>query len=215
MKIKQLFIVFLGACLLCSSLTGTAQASKWGSILGNIFSGSDSGSSENYHPVSIVGKVIDSDEVPIQGIKVTIESEHGKSWSTHTDTNGNYKLNVLGAQNLIFTISGEGWRTIRWTDYIGSQKEQVRNGQLHHDYITGKVTDRNGNPMHWVKLTFEANGGTKGVVTVYTDEKGNYKATLPIDGYYWMNVSQDGYETYRCHDYVLTGRVWNFTLYEQ
>lgn len=48
MKIKQLFIVFLGACLLCSSLTGTAQASKWGDILGSIFSGSGSGSSSDY-----------------------------------------------------------------------------------------------------------------------------------------------------------------------
>jgi len=215
MKIKQLFIVFLGACLLCSSLTGTAQASKWGDILGSIFSGSDSGSSENYHPVSAVGKVVDKEQIPIPGIKITVESDKGGSWSTHTDANGNFRLTVLGAQDLTFIYSGEGWRTKRWKGYVGTPKEFVANEQLHHDYITGKVTDRNDNPMHWVKLTFEADGGTKGVVTVYTDEKGDYKATLPIDGYYWMTVSQDGYKTYRQHDYVLTGRVWNFTLYEQ
>lgn len=86
---------------------------------------------------------------------------------------------------------------------------------MHHDYITGKVIDRYDNPMHWVKLTFEAYGGNKGVVTVYTDEDGNYKATLPDDGQYWVTVSQDGYKTYREQPYLNGGGVRNYRLYEE
>ena len=91
----------------------------------------------------------------------------------------------------------------------------VLNMTMHHDYITGKVTDRYDNPMQWVKLTFEAYGGTKGVVTAYTDEDGNYKAVLPIDGSYWKTVSQDGDKTHREQSPLDGGWVRNYTLYEE
>lgn len=91
----------------------------------------------------------------------------------------------------------------------------VLNMTMHHDYITGKVTDRYDNPMQWVKLTFGAYGGTKGVVTAYTDEDGNYKAVLPIDGSYWITVSQDGDKTHREQSPLDGGWVRNYTLYEE
>lgn len=91
----------------------------------------------------------------------------------------------------------------------------VLNMTMHHDYITGKVTDRYDNPMQWVKLTFEAYGGTKGVVTAYTDEDGNYKAVLPIDGSYWITVSQDGDKTHREQSPLDGGWVRNYTLHEE
>ena len=69
--------------------------------------------------------------------------------------------------------------------------------------------------MHWVKLTFEKDGGTAGVVTVYTDENGNYKATLPADTSYWVVVSQDGYKTIRNTDYLMGGYTRNYTMYEE
>lgn len=91
----------------------------------------------------------------------------------------------------------------------------VLNMTMHHDYITGKVTDRYDNPIQWVKLTFEAYGGTKGVVTAYKDEDGNYKAVLPIDGSYWITVSQDGDKTHREQSPLDGGWVRNYTLYEE
>lgn len=215
MKIKQLFIVFLGACLLCSSLTGTAQASKWGDILGSIFSGSGSGSSSDYKYTRLVGKVLDGDKVPISGVLVTYDSNDGGSWSSHTDVNGNYRMTVPASCNGHITFACKEWRTIHEHCWTGSGDESVQNAYMYHDYITGKVTDRNRNPMHWVKLTFEADGGTKGVVTVYTDEKGNYKATLPVDGDYWVTISQDGYKTYRSRAYLKGDYVENYTMYEQ
>ena len=215
MKIKHMLIVLLGACFLCTSFTGTAQASKWGDVLGKIFSGSGSGSSSSYKSVRVLGKIVDGDQVPISGILIKFESDKGGSWSTHTDENGNYRLNLPGDQNGNINLSGEEWRTFRGRFWTGTADETVFNMTMHHDYITGKVIDRYDNPMHWVKLTFEAYGGNKGVVTVYTDEDGNYKATLPEDGQYWVTVSQDGYKTYREQPYLNGGGVRNYRLYEE
>ena len=69
--------------------------------------------------------------------------------------------------------------------------------------------------MHWVKLRFEKNGGTAGVVTVYTDENGNYKATLPADTNYWVVISQNGYKTIRTKTYLVGGYTRNSTMYEE
>ena len=218
MKMRQCFVILLSACFLCGTFTGTASASKWGSIIGSILggsSGSGSGSSADYQPTTVVGKIVDGDQVPLSGIKVTIQSDKGKSWSTHTDANGNYRLNVHGrGTDVSLIIMGEEWRTVR--ERISLYNETVHNYTLHHDYITGKVTDRYGNPMHWVKLSFEANGGIKGVVTVETDENGNYKAKIPEDGVrYWVVVSQDGYRTFRDQQWLYGGHVENYTLYEE
>ena len=216
MKIKRGLIVLVSACFLCTSLAGTAQASKWGDILGSVLGGGSSGgSSSSYKSVHLVGKITDGNQVPIQGISVVFESDKGGSWSTHTDASGNYRMNVPSSTNGTMVISGTGWRTERYHQYTFSDPECVSNKQLHHDYITGKVTDRYQNPMHWVKLTFEKDGGTAGVVTTYTDENGNYKATLPDDTSYWIVVSQDGYKTIRMKDYLVGGYTHNYTMYEE
>lgn len=217
MKIKRGLIVLVSACFLCTSLAGTAQASKWGDILGSVFTGggSSGGNSSSYKTVHLVGKITDGDQVPIQGVSVVFEAEKGGSWSAHTDASGNYRMNVPSITHGTMIISGTGWRTKRYHLYTSSDSERVSNQQLHHDYITGKVTDRYKNPMHWVKLTFEKDGGTAGVVTVYTDENGNYKATLPADTSYWVVVSQDGYKTIRNTDYLMGGYTRNYTMYEE
>ena len=67
MKIKRGLIVLVSACFLCTSLAGTAQASKWGDILGSVLGGGSGGSSSSYKTVHLVGKMTDGDEVPIQG----------------------------------------------------------------------------------------------------------------------------------------------------
>ncbi len=216
MKMRQCFVILLSVCFLCGAFTGTASASKWGNIIGSVLGGgSSSGSSAEYQPVTVIGKIVDREQVPLSGIKVVIQSDKGKSWSTHTDANGNYRLNVYGKGTYVsLVITGDEWRTVRERIYLTS--ENICNWTLHHDYITGKVTDRYGNPMHWVKLSFEANGGTKGVVTAETDENGNYKAAIPEDGvYYWVVVSQDGYRTFRNQQYLCGGYVENYTLYEE
>ncbi|WP_437793401.1 carboxypeptidase-like regulatory domain-containing protein [Mitsuokella multacida] len=215
MKIKRGLIVLVSACFLCTSLAGTAQASKWGDILGSVLGGGSGGSSSSYKTVHLVGKMTDGDQVPIQGLSIVFESEKGGSWSTHTDASGNYRMNVPSDTSGTIVISGTGWRAIRDHLYTTTNSERIFNGYLHHDYITGKVTDRYENPMHWVKLTFEKNGGTSGVVTVYTDENGNYKATLPDDANYWVVISQDGYKTIRTNTYLSGGWTRNYTMYEE
>jgi hypothetical protein len=216
MKIKRGLIVLVSACFLCTSLAGTAQASKWGDILGSVLGGgSSSGSSSSHATIRLLGKIVDTDNVPLQGISVVFESDKGGSWSTHTDARGNYRLNLPGDTNGYLTISGKEWRTARFNYYTGTFAEKICNYNMHHDYITGKVIDRYENPMQWVKLTFEQNGGTNGVVTVYTDENGNYKATIPDDADYWVVVSQDGYKTIRTTDYLVGGRTRNYTMYEE
>lgn len=81
MKIKRGLIVLVSACFLCTSLAGTAQASKWGDILGSVFTGggSSGGSSSSYKTVHLVGKITDGDQVPIQGVSVVFEAEKGGS----------------------------------------------------------------------------------------------------------------------------------------
>lgn len=153
--------------------------------------------------------------MPISGVLVTDESNKGGSWSAHTDANGNYHLNLQESDNGYITFSCKEWRILRGTFWTGGADESVYNMTMHHDYITGKVTDRYDNPMQWVKLTFEAYGGTKGAVTAYTDEDGNYKAVLPIDGSYWITVSQDGDKTHREQSPLDGGWVRNYTLYEE
>lgn len=217
MKIKRGLIVLVSACFLCTSLAGTAQASKWGDILGSVFTGggSSGGSSSSHRTVRLSGKIVDTQNVPVQGIAVVYESDNGGSWSARTDARGNYRLNLPGDMSGYITMSGTGWRTVRIGLTISTQDENIYNRQIHHDYITGKVTDRYDNPMQWVKLTFEQDGGMNGVVTVYTDENGNYKATLPNDASYWVVISQDGYKTIRNTDYLMGGYTRNYTMYEE
>lgn len=217
MKIKRGLIVLISACFLCTSLAGTAQASKWGDILGSVFTGggSSGGSSSSYKTVNLAGKVIDTHQVPIQGISVVYESETGRTWSTHTDARGNYRMTVPYDTRGYITLSGKEWRTERHDLYTGTWETNVYNQKMHHDYITGKVTDRYQNPMQWVKLTFEQEGGMNGVVTVYTDENGNYKATLPNDASYWVVISQDGYKTIRNTDYLYGDYTRDYTMYEE
>lgn len=222
MKMRQCFVILLSVCFLCGAFTGTASASKWGSIIGSILGGTGSNSSAEYKPYHIEGKVINQEQIPLSGIKVEVQSDVGKSWSTHTDANGNYQLNIIRRDTshttyIKFTVTGDEWRTLHsaWDAYP-NDKRLIYNIQLHHDYITGKVTDRYGNPMHWAKLSFEADGGTKGVVTAVTDENGNYKATIPVDDvYYWVIVSQDGYKTIRTRQALCGECVRNYTLYEE
>lgn len=204
MKMKWCLVVLLSVCFLCGAYTGTAQASNWGNVLGDIFG--CAGTSSDNQTVTVVGKIVDEEQVPLSGIKVVIQSGKGGSWSTYTDADGNYRLNVLGRKSSFFlTVTGEGWRTVR--DRVSLyERERVLNLKLHHDYVTGKVTDRAGNPLPRAKVSFEADGGTKGVTTVESDENGNYKATIPADGmYYWVIVSQDGYQTCRKKEWLKGG----------
>lgn len=213
MKAKKILALAVSASLLSFGYVGTAQASVWNDIVGGLFGGSSSSSGTQTEITVMSGKVVDEDNVPISGITVTVAPDKSYQRSTHTDENGNYRLSVPEDYAYI-TFAGKGWRTYR-SNHGYISKNQIWNCSMHHDYISGKVTDRYGNPMHWAKVTVEQNGGGSGILSVYTDENGNYKQTIPEDTYYWVTVEQNGYKSYRNQNYLYGGRTYNYTLYEE
>ena len=66
MKMRQCFVILLSVCFLCGAFTGTASASKWGNIIGSVLGGgSSSGSSAEYQPVTVIGKIVDREQVVV------------------------------------------------------------------------------------------------------------------------------------------------------
>lgn len=223
---KKGILAILTAFVFCFSLGSvqTAHASWLGDLLGAVAKSSSS-TAEKY---IISGKIVNTDGLPIEGITVTATGKYNKTErTTTTDANGNYQLTYPGfydekkstyeGGDVYITAKGNRWRTckkeLNLSVWLYNTFNYVENITLRHDTVTGKVTDPDGLPMHWVKLTFEMDGGQKGVQTVYTDENGNYTYELPESSVsYWYTIHQDGYKDLRGQKSLYDEQVWNITM---
>lgn len=215
---RVLALLCLLGAFLAVPLAPTAHASWLGGVVGALLGG---GSSSVAGYCKVVGKVVDNDNRPISGITVTYSLDKGGAYRTTTNESGNYAMTVPVPEQYsgrygTIEFTGTDWRRVTYKIYTRPDDETIANQTIQHDYISGKVTDPNGNPMEWVKLEFELNGGQNGVQTIYTDAGGNYKYTLPESARsYWITISQDGYQTKRFQDILYDENVRNYTMYEQ
>lgn len=211
---KRWFVVFVLMAFVFSGTHSVAEATNWGDILGSI--GKLGGGSISKGSVRAAGKVTDRDQNPLEGITVTYAADGGGQVSVKTNSEGNYVMNIPKLTSGKWTISGEGWRTLKSTSgSYGYNADLIRNYTMKHDYISGKVTTSSGIPLQWVKLVFEQDGSASGIQEIYTDEYGNYKYVLPESGvWYWVTISLDGYQVKRHHGSFNDENVWNITLYE-
>lgn len=181
---------------------GTAHASFWSSLVPTY---------------TLSGKVVNQNQEPLEGVTMVFVSDGlGAKSSAVTDPLGNYVVNPLSKTPGMLTLSKDGYRIIRdkYDQWHNAGSQCIRNYNMSPDWISGKITDSDGTPLSGVKITFEQNGGISGVQTVFTDENGNYKYTLPADNKdYWVTISLEGYPTYHGKwDWVFGGRVYNHTL---
>lgn len=211
---KKIFAIFIVAMFALSFSAPNAEAADWGKILGDVFGsgGSSGGGSTQY--IRIAGKIIDSNGEPIEGILVTYSRNGGGQSSVKTNSLGNYVINIPYRVSGSLTFSGDTWRSLK-EDTLYKENNQVINVRMNHNYMTGKIINRNGQPLQGVKLVFEQNGSASGIQEVYTDDNGNYKYILPkSNAYYWLTISKDGYRQQREHRQFWDEEVWNITMYQ-
>lgn len=72
-------------------------------------------------PNWISGKIVDNDNNPLQGVKISIEKNGGLAGvqTAYTDENGDYKIQI--SENMVYywiTISLDGYKTIRNNDTL-------------------------------------------------------------------------------------------------
>lgn len=171
----------------------------------------DAGLFQSY-PIS--GKVTNYDMEPIEGAKVKFEIE-GLLFggiTTKTDDLGNYYAGLSKAGYCWVTISKDGFKTYRTKYYIGG--ENTLNVKLDPAKFptSGKITNRNKEPIVGAKISFELDGGKHGVQSAVTDEYGNYSVGIPEMGNCWVTITADGYTTFRARYYVGRENSWNYTL---
>lgn len=197
---KLIMLCTITMVFMSFSFIGVANASFWSNLLPTY---------------AFAGKIINQNQEPLEGVTVDFSSDGiGGEYRTVTDALGNYVLNLPAQTSGKLMVSKEKYRTIR--DEIGNYNSGgkiVRNYTLHPDFIIGKITNIDGEPLDSVKIMIEQDGGLGGVQTVYTDENGNYICTLPTDSVnYWVTIVRDGYQTLRDRPYLSGGRVCNYTL---
>ncbi|MBP3721885.1 MAG: carboxypeptidase regulatory-like domain-containing protein, partial [Selenomonadaceae bacterium] len=209
---KKIFAIFIVAFFALSFSAPNAEAADWGKILGDVFGSGGSSGGSSTKVGRLAGKVTDKTGAPLEGILVTYSLNGGGQNSVKTNSNGNYVLNVYRSGSCQIIISGETWRT-QIHDTSGFNENNVWNFTMRHNYMTGKVTDRNGVPLQGVKFVFEQDGSASGVQEVYTDANGNYKYVIPKSGAkYWITISKDGYQLQRHHFNLLDEEIWNITM---
>jgi len=162
----------------------------------------------------LAGKITNQNQEPIAGVTAVFVCDGiGGSFTTVTDDLGNYVLHPYAGRSGTLTLSKVGYRIIR--DTFGGKGEgtqNIWNYTLSPDWISGKITNQNGEPLQGVKITFEQDGGLSGVQTIFTDENGNYRYTVPVNATYWMTVTKDGYQTNRDQWSLYGGRILDFRL---
>ena len=141
---------------------------------------------------SVYGVVSDSDDDPLQGVKVTIGDavviqEAGLTYSTETDENGYYLFTDLAAGYYALTYEKEGYETK--TEYVilaeGEDKglAPVIMEYIEEGIITGYVEDAKGNPIESAKIKLKGIT-TKVLFTTDTDADGFFEfAYLDADTY--------------------------------
>lgn len=200
-KLKYLCTVFT-IILISASCMGTASAGIFSPFLSTY---------------TISGKVTNKNQEPMPGVEVVIMYNGiGGKIRAVTDDLGNYVLNPVAGVSGIIAVSKMEYRTIRDAvhQYYQKGRQYVWNFTIQPDWMSGKVTDQRGTPIEGVKITFEQNGGTTGVQTIFTDQDGNYKYTLPADYKdYWVTVTKEGYSILRERwQYIAGGAIRNITL---
>lgn len=211
---KKIFAIFMVAMFALSFSAPNAEAADWGKILGDVFgSGGSSGGGSSTKVVRLAGKITDRNSVPLEGILVTYSVNGGGQKSVKTNSNGNYVLSVYDRVGCQLILQGETWKTQIYN--FQPWGNEVKNFSMYHDYMTGKVINRNGVPIQGVKLVFEQDGSASGIQEVYTDANGNYKYILPDGGvYFWVTISKDGYQLQREHRKLYYEEIWNITMYQ-
>lgn len=176
------------------------------------------GSATTSSTCTLCGKITNNQQEPLANALVTFSVNGGGIYAqVRTNSQGDYIIKVPADQGGILTVKLDNYRTQTETLYScrTTGKKYVYNYSLRSDGISGKITDANGTPLEWVKITLEADGGLNGVITLYTDENGNYQTPIPKDSiYYWITITYDGYKTIRDHSYLSGGNTYNFTLRE-
>ena len=94
----------------------------------------------------IEGRVIDTSGEPVRGVRLGI-GQQSQNWSTHTDENGDYRLDDL-SMAVIFTLHIDDSR------YAKHEFNILKTNQRHNlvlvkadAYLAGKVVDANGQPI--------------------------------------------------------------------
>lgn len=162
------------------------------------------------YPIS--GKVTNLRMEPIEGVKITFEPQGLLGINARTDSLGNYSTAVSKNGDCWVTISKIGYKTIRMKTWVGT--ENIFNYTLDPDKypIAGKVTNRQGEPIEGVQITFEPNGGKNGIIIAVTDQLGNYSTGVSELGDCWVTITKDGYTTFRTKTWIGKENTFNYTL---
>ena len=139
------------------------------------------------HPGNITGKVTDEEGNPLPGVPVNV-TVNNKTYPVITDENGTFTVPiddvVPGVNNVTVTVDDNKTDVEPVEDKFNADKddailtvdpvEATHMGET--PVISGRLTDKDGNPISEAELTVTVNGET---YTVKTDKDGKYK--LPVN----------------------------------
>ncbi len=212
----QLYPSNLCSELLCDITQGTALTVTNLSDISDI----------DFHLLSttkISGNVVDSENLPINGIRVTLKEYHSNIHkSVLTDANGNYSFfNMqpgsyhLYSQTNFLNYNSQSYNAVPCinSNFCDSQDNYTPvvvnatdieniNFQLTRDVddlstISGNIVDVNNNPIAGVRVGIRKNNSSSFVYT-NTNSIGNYSFTHQTAGTYQLSATKKGYitETY-------------------
>lgn len=151
---------------------------------------------------SVYGIVNDSDDDPLQGVKVTISDavdiqEAGFSYSTETDENGYYLFTDLAAGYYTLTYEKEGYET-KTESVVLAEGEDKGLAPVIMEYteegtITGYVENAKGNPIESAKIKLKGIT-TKVLFTTYTDADGFFEFSYLDADTYIVIAKKKGYK---------------------
>lgn len=154
----------------------------------------------------IAGTVKDSDGLPVEGAKVELVDKNGSTIAnTTTDENGDYIFENIpdGDYDIKITApdnktKGTGSATVTENGEVTQSTADVTLTDYHtKSDISGKVTDKNGNPVSGATVSLKDEDG-KTVATVTTDKNGDYIFKDIKDGKYTIEVTLPGSNKTMC-----------------
>ena len=141
----------------------------------------------------IEGRVTDTSGEPVQGIRLGI-GQQSQNWSTHTDENGDYRLEDL-SMAVIFTLYMEDPR------YANHEFKILKTNQWHDlvlikadAYLAGKVVDTDGKPIEgaWVMVRGEEDSfSSYQYPSTHTNVHGEFELTRIKDPIVSVDVIHD------------------------
>jgi protocatechuate 3,4-dioxygenase beta subunit len=158
-------------------------------------------------PQTIRGRVVDSNDTPIENVEVSLRSWHGRKtveWGTKTDAEGYFEWNQAPKDQTLFTFAREGYSEIEFLELWPDADEHVI-VMYRPLRVSGKVIDADSNePVGQFKLILgtNSNGQKTGRVdwdrrSTRTFTKGRYQVDLTyyhgfLD-FYVILIEADGY----------------------